>query len=141
MDGLNWNVTATPLPEELAAVDDGLDSHNQAAADPRAVQRLACFARTAEGTLIGGAVARTWGEGCELQQLWVRDDLRGQGLGSRLMQLVEEEARRRGCRQVFLETFNFQAHDFYRGLGYETVGEFVLVPGEVVKYIQRKWLL
>ena len=65
---------------------------------------------------------------------------RRRGVGSRLVRLVEEEARRRGCEVVYLETFSFQAPDLYRRLGYETACEFTGFPGGVVKHVMRKRL-
>jgi len=74
MEHLLWQGTDAPAAEDLAAVDRGLDLSNHAAADLGAVRPLACFARSADGQLIGGAVARTWGRCCELQQLWVDEN-------------------------------------------------------------------
>ena len=60
------------LPEpETTLVGDGLDASNAAAAPLQQVMPLACCARRASGAVVGGAVGRTWGECCELQQLWV----------------------------------------------------------------------
>lgn len=54
-----------------------------------------------------------------IEALWVEDSIREQGFGSRLMQLAEQEAKRRGCTEALLDTFSFQAKEFYEKLGYE----------------------
>ena len=69
--------------------------------------------------IVGGAVGRTWGLCCELQQLWVEAAMRRKGLGARLVTSFEARARERGCRTFYLETFSFQAPSLYRSLGYE----------------------
>jgi ribosomal protein S18 acetylase RimI-like enzyme len=84
------------------------------------------------------SAARTWGRCCELQQIWVGEPYRRNGIGRRLMQLVEEEARRRRCTLIFLETFSFQAPELYRRLGFETACELSGFPNGIVKYVMRK---
>ena len=54
---------------------------------------------------------------------WLREDVRGQGHGHRLIELAENEARKRGASRVYLDTFSFQAPDFYRDHGDQVFGE------------------
>lgn len=116
-------------------VDAGLDAFNHGAAPLHEVQRMSCFARDAAGAVIGGAVGRSWGEACELQQIWVDDAHRGHGLGSELVRRFEALGRRRGCRTFYLETFNFQAPDFYRKHGYRVAAEVRAFPHGIVKFV------
>jgi ribosomal protein S18 acetylase RimI-like enzyme len=113
--------TYDDVPPDLArVVDDGLGAANERAAPTiKSVRRLACFARAPDGTVVGGAVGRTWGECCNLQQLWVDAGQRHAGLGTRVVRHFEEQAKARGCRTFYLDTFTFQAPAFYRKLGYE----------------------
>ena len=75
-----------------------------------------------------------------MQNLWVREDLRGQGYGSRLLAAAEREASSRGCGQVLLDTHDFQAIDFYRKYGYEVFGVFGGIGGRHTRYFLRKQL-
>ena len=61
-------------------------------------------------------------EDCWLEDLYVRDDARGSGLGRALTETVMERARERGCRRVELDvnTENTPALRLYRSLGFET---------------------
>lgn len=54
-----------------------------------------------------------------IETLWVDESIREQGFGRRLMQLAEQEAKQRGCTEALLDTFSFQAKEFYEKLGYE----------------------
>jgi GNAT superfamily N-acetyltransferase len=105
--------------EESALVDAGLGQANASSAPLHEVRPLSCFVRSAEGAVVGGAIGRTWGLCCELQQLWVEPAHRRIGLGSLLVRRFEERAESRGCRTFYLETFSFQAPASYRSLGYE----------------------
>jgi GNAT superfamily N-acetyltransferase len=116
---LRISVHDQPDKEAALIVDNGLGEANELAAPLDEVQPLQCFVRDAAGRVVGGAVGRTWGECCELLQLWVDPALRQQGVGGRLVRAFEQRAAERGCRVVYLDTFSFQAPAFYRGLGYE----------------------
>ncbi|HSW09027.1 GNAT family N-acetyltransferase [Aquabacterium sp.] len=122
-------------PDDARLVDDGLVEANDRAAPLHEVRPLACFARLPSGQPIGGAVGRTWGRCCELQQLWVDPALRRQGLATRLVQAFEARATERGCHLFYLETFNFQAPALYRSLGYRVVHEHAVYPHGIVKVL------
>jgi GNAT superfamily N-acetyltransferase len=72
--------------------------------------------------LLAGLCGSTWG-GCGfIELLWVRADYRRRGLGARLLEAGESEIRRRGCDQVALSTYSFQAPGFYIRAGYIECG-------------------
>lgn len=137
-DELEWETTENPLLHEAALVDSGLDQFNHQAADLAAVRRFACFVRSDAGDLIGGAIARHWGRCCEVQQIWVAEQYRSIGIGRRLLERVEEQALREDCQLIYLETFSFQAPEFYRALGYDVVCEFSGFPDDIRKFILQK---
>jgi GNAT superfamily N-acetyltransferase len=82
---------------------------------------LAIFVRDGD-TLVAGISGWTWGDCCELQNLWVDPSLRGRGLATRLIAAAEAEATARGCSQTVHFTYDFQARALYEQSGYELVG-------------------
>jgi GNAT superfamily N-acetyltransferase len=80
---------------------------------------IAAFLAITDGSVMGGAEGWSWGGTCYVRHLFVPGPLRRAGLGTRLMMTIEEEARARGCRQIILDTYDFQAPEFYRRLGFE----------------------
>lgn len=125
------------LPE-AALVEAGLDATNAAVATLRNVRPLVVFARGPAQAVVGGAVGRTWGECCELRQLWVADSHRRRGLGTRLVREFERSARERGCRLLYLETFSFQAKPFYEKIGYQVAAEIKGFEDGIVKYLMTR---
>jgi GNAT superfamily N-acetyltransferase len=94
---------------------------------------LRVFARDADGSVIGGLLADTYWQYLEIHKLWVSD-------ASRLLEAAEAEARRRGCKQAFLDTFSFQAPGFYQKLGYREFGRLEEFGGEHSRYYLHKRL-
>ena len=121
-----------------AKVDEGLGQFNDSAAPLHEVKPLSSFALTEDGTVIGGAIGRRWGVCCELQQLWVDAAHRKQGIARQLMAAFETQAASHGCTSFYLETFNFQAPDFYRSLGYEVAHQNALFPHGISKFLMVK---
>lgn len=62
--------------------------------------------------------------------LWVREDSRGSGWGAQLLEAAERTAGERGCRQMTVSSFTFQAPDFYRPHGYVETGRTDGLPVE-----------
>ncbi|WP_039941331.1 GNAT family N-acetyltransferase [Streptomyces himastatinicus] len=81
------------------------------------------------GELVGGLSAWTWGGLCGIELLWVREDSRQGGWGSRLLRAAEDEARRRGCDRVAVSSYTFQAPGFYERHGYAETGRALGIPG------------
>ena len=140
MTDLVWLTSDDKTAPDAAVIDAGLDAFNHDLPALAQVRPLCCSVRLGSGHCIGGALARSWGGACELQQLWVDAAWRGKGLGSRLVGLVEAEARARGCGLVYLDTFTFQAPEFYRRLGYGVLCTIEGFPDHMAKFIMSKRL-
>ena len=65
------------------------------------------------------------GDRALIEEVRVREDLRGAGLGTRLVQAAIDRARDRGCRLVQLTSSKrrTEAHRFYGALGFEATHE------------------
>jgi len=81
-----------------------------------------------KGKIVGGLVAETYWGWMYVNILWVAEPRRRKGFGRSLMQTAEAEARKRGVRHVFLDSFTFQAPKFYAKLGYRECGRLKEFP-------------
>lgn len=117
-----FTVEHAPSERDIAFVEDRLNAYNIATTGYDDYAPLAIFARDDGGQIIAGLCGFTWGHTLRVEQLWVHESLRSQGLGSRLLGAAECEAVVRGCTQAVLDTHSFQAPELYRTLGYSLCG-------------------
>ena len=96
-------------------------SYNRSIRETAESEPLNLYIEDEQGQLLAGLVAETFGNWLELEYLFVKDDLRGQGIGSQLLQRAESEAKNRNCRYVFVNTYQFQAPAFYQKHDYQEV--------------------
>lgn len=101
---------------------------------------LHVWAMDAAGELAGGLVGHTWTTWLHVTYLWVDEPHRGAGLGSRLLSEAEHLATTRGCQSSRLETWDFQAPEFYKKLGYEVVCAIPDYPPGITEYTLTKRL-
>ncbi|KAA3656946.1 MAG: GNAT family N-acetyltransferase [Chloroflexi bacterium] len=88
-----------------------------------------CFVvRAPDEEVVGGVIGATFWNWLHIDLMWVKEELRGQGYGQRLLKLAEEEGQKRGAEQAFLDTFSFQAPEFYKKYGYQVFGELKDFP-------------
>ena len=66
--------------------------------------------------------------------LWVDEKFRGQRLGSKLLEVAESEAKKRGCHSVHVDTMSWQAPEFYKKNGYKIISELEDIPDGNKKY-------
>ena len=101
-----------------ARLSDELDAYNFAAVGRSDLEEFTVKAEDPQGELVAGLSGWTWGTCAGIGMVWVREDARASGWGSRLLDAAEAVARDRGCRQVLVSSFTFQAPGFYRRHGY-----------------------
>jgi RimJ/RimL family protein N-acetyltransferase len=115
-------VTTHPHPADVALMSERIYEFNVAATGIGDGQEWAAFVRDDLGRVVGGITGTLWGAGAAVNVLWVAEERRGAGLGTRLLVAAEEHARRNGGRNMFLSTHTFQAPGFYERLGYQRSG-------------------
>lgn len=95
-----------------------------------------------EGNVVGGInciLFYCWNT-MYIDMLWISENHRKNGHGSKLLNEVERIAREEKCTLIHLETMDFQAREFYLKNGYEIFGELENVPDGHKRYYMRKIL-
>ena len=129
-----------PTPQDVEYLEERLYEHNSTVTGIGDGQLLAFLVRDDSGRIVAGICGNTWGGTCEIRQFWVDESQRNRGLGTQLFRETEREARRRGCTQMLLMTFSFQAPAFYERNGFEVVATITDHPRGHRNLLMRKHL-
>ena len=100
----------------------GLVRFNRAQVGAIRYRRAVLSARDARGRLLGGLILQSYWRESYIELLWVSARARRGGLGGKLIQEAERQARRHGSRLIHVNTYSFQAPGFYEKQGYRRFG-------------------
>jgi GNAT superfamily N-acetyltransferase len=133
-------LTDAPDDDECAVITDGLRAYNETQAGYSDSRPLAVLVRDPEAKkVVGGLLGRTSLGLLRVDRFFLPEGLRRERLGSRILAMAEEEARRRGCTRAVLSTLHFQAPGFYLKQGWEVATRIDCEPpGHSRFYMTKK---
>jgi GNAT superfamily N-acetyltransferase len=134
-------VEVDPSEDEIrSAIWVGLRAYNEQHAGAPDTRSFAVFVRDETGAAIGGLHGQLrWGW-LYVDNFWLPEALRGQGLGSSLLRAAEQLALEHACTGSNLDTFEFQALPFYERHGYTVFGVLEGYPPGYRRYFLQKSL-
>jgi len=121
MPNAEYVITREAAPDQIQYLEDRIYEFNAKATGITDGEWFAIFVKDERDRIVAGISGNSWGGSMEIRQFWVEESRRKRGLGTRLLEAAEQEARRRACRQIVLMTFTFQAPEFYAKRGFEIV--------------------
>jgi GNAT superfamily N-acetyltransferase len=127
-DEIQLELTASPNANDIRLLGEGLTRSTARTVDVDATKVPVAVWMRQQGQILGGAHGDTHYGWLYLSLLWIDESLRGQGWGTRLVQRFEQEGITRGCHGAWVETYSFQAPDFYERLGYREFGRLEDFP-------------
>lgn len=97
------------------------------------------FIKDEDGNVLGGITGTFYlGECLYICVLFVEESARHKGFGSLLLKKIEDEARDMKIKLIHLDTFDFQAKDFYLKHGYQVFGVLDDSPEGHKRYYMKK---
>lgn len=140
MEEFNLTLEENLDKSDIKFLGDKIDEYNLAQTKVYDEKYLGIFVRDSHNQIVGGLYGISWGGWLEIRYLWIREDLRKKGYGKILMEKAENEGKARGCKWVLLDTFSFQAPEFYKKFGYQVVGVLDDFPPPHKRYYLKKVL-
>lgn len=86
------------------------------------VKNISFILRNEDEIILGGITGTIFWYHLHIDFLWVDESLRGYGYGKQLLDNIELVARENNCNLIQLDTFSFQAPNFYQKYGYDVIG-------------------
>lgn len=100
-----------------------------------------CYISKNDSGFIQAGISMNWYLGImHIDYLWVSSSQRGKKVGEQLLKLAEEKAISVGCTVIHLETYSFQAPNYYKKFSYEVFGTLENVPEDGISlfYMRKK---
>ena len=127
---MNYN----PNKKEIEFVNNALEKFNNMHVGPDNHLLLNIVEYDENQNVIAGILGGTYWGWLHIDILWVDENFRSKKIGSRLLIAAENEAKKRGCHSVHVDTMSWQAPEFYKKHGYELISELDNIPNGYKKF-------
>ena len=130
----------TPADSDYDEVSEKLFEYNCEKSGVNDFKRFGVYLRNEDNKIIGGLNGWTRWEWAHIENLWIEESYRNQGFGKILLKFAEEISTSRNCKFIDLDTYSFQAPNFYKMNGYE---ELFIIDGmskDIKKHFFKKFL-
>ncbi|MBE6352188.1 MAG: GNAT family N-acetyltransferase [Treponema bryantii] len=127
---MNYN----PNKNEIEFVNNALEKFNNMHVGPDNHLLLNIVEYDENQNVIAGILGGTYWGWLHIDILWVDENFRSKKIGSRLLIAAENEAKKRGCHAVHVDTMSWQAPEFYKKHGYELISELDNIPNGYKKF-------
>lgn len=133
-------ITSDGAEKDIQEIHAMLKAYNLRHREPSDDVPIGVFYEDGSGKKLAGLTGETFGNWLCIKYLFVSETLRGQGIGRQLLQAAEAEAATRGCKYAFVDTFSFQAPEFYKKMGFQEVFALHEYPYTGARYYYIKIL-
>lgn len=128
-----------PNEKDMQAMSAGMLAYHAEHGHPREEYTFSLFLHDNNGKPMGGMICKTLWERMYIRTLWVDVSMRRKGWGTKLMEMAEKEAIKRGCTHAYTDTTSYQAPEFYQKLGYTEFAKMEdYPPGSALHYFIKK---
>ena len=135
---MKLRITENVTEEDIEEIHRELKKYNLSKREPSQNIPIGVFYEEA-GEKKAGLTGEIFGNWLCIKYLCVSEELRGKRLGSQLLEVAEQQARSKGAKYSFVDTFDFQAPGFYEKHGYEEVFRLTEYPytGSRFYYVKK----
>jgi GNAT superfamily N-acetyltransferase len=136
--GCRLSIEKNPSWQDRRFIDEQLGDYNAAFLPDSGYDYFGLYVRDDAGGIRAGLIGNLYAGWLFINLLWVHADLRRTGIGSRLIAEAERRAIEFGCHSAFVDTFSFQAPDFYPRFGYSVFGTLDYPPNNKRIFLKKR---
>ena len=136
--GLRLSFEDQPSWDDREVIDEALGEYNAPFLRNPSYSYFAIFLRDDDDAIRGGLIGHAYAGWLFINLLWVHADLRRERIGSRLIAEAEQRALAFGCHSAWVDTFSFQAPEFYRKLGYREFARLDYPPDHERIFLRKR---
>jgi ribosomal protein S18 acetylase RimI-like enzyme len=129
---------SNPSADDIKKLNDGIMEQAKQKKGMKQLDFFGFFIRDNEGEIVGGCSGDNMYGSLFVGSLWVAENLRGKGYGTKLMQAAEKLARDKKCNFVAVNTMDWEALEFYKKLGFRVEFERHGYDKDSIFYFLRK---
>jgi GNAT superfamily N-acetyltransferase len=111
--------SGNPSREDSATLHKGLTDYARQTKGMEPVEYFGFLMKDEQGQVLSGCTGALVYGCVHTDTLWVSEPLRGQGIGTRLLQSAEQFARDKHCTMATINTMDWEALELYQSLGYK----------------------
>ena len=120
MENIKFELKNTPDAEEQKVIRDGIVTFNQSIINDKHTSFNICVKD--KENIVAGAIIYQHKDALYLDVLWCSENYRNKGIGSKLIAMVDTEAKSKSISKLFVDTYAFQAQEFYKKHGFKVIG-------------------
>ncbi len=120
MNTIDYVLDKDPKAEDDKILRNGIVHFNSQIIKEEATH-FSVFAKS-NTKIIGGALIWEHSDALYIDILWCDDNYRKKGIGTKIISIIDEVATDKGLSKLFVDTYAFQAKEFYQKHGFYCIG-------------------
>ncbi len=129
MDTIEYTIDQNPKPEDDKILREGIVNFNADVIKEKATH-FNVYAKE-NNQVVGGALIWEHSDALYIDVLWINENYRKIGIGTKIVSMINMIALDKGISKIFVDTYEFQAQEFYQKHGFNNIGT---IPGYLLGY-------
>jgi N-acetylglutamate synthase-like GNAT family acetyltransferase len=120
MSNIEYSIENNPDASDDKVIRNGIVDFNDQIIKEKA-SHFSIFAKY-NAHIIGGALIWEHSDALYIDVLWCNEKYRKQGVGTKIITMIDDVAKNKGLPKIFVDTYEFQGQDFYKKHGFYCIG-------------------